>query len=54
MSRKIILWTLKMTNKQNLIQEKLDRARNRNRKRETESPLIASQNNALRTISKRE
>ena len=42
------VWIFQVTNKQNLRQEDLDMAKNL--QRETESLLIAAQNNAIKTI----
>ena len=49
MGRKITVWTFQATNKRNLTRTWL---RKGNFKRETESHLIAAQNNAIRTTDK--
>ena len=49
MGRKTIIWTFQVTNKSPLTWENLDMAKKGNLKRETESLLIATQNNAIRT-----
>ena len=49
MGRKTILWAFETTNKQHLTRENLNLGKKGNFKRETESRLIAAQNNIIRT-----
>ena len=49
MGRKTTLWVVKIANKQHLTRENLEVAKKKILKRETESPLIVEQNNAIRT-----
>ena len=49
MGRKTTLWRFQVKNKRHFTQENGDVAKKRNLKWETESPLIAAQNSAIRT-----
>ena len=48
-ARKTTVWAFQATNKRNLIRETWTFVRNRHFKQETESLLLAAQNNAIRT-----
>ena len=54
MGRKTAVLIFQATNKRNLTQENLNIVKKENLKRETESLLIAAQNNTIRTMSKHE